>query len=442
MDELSTAIGLVDQEPAIRSSDLKPQDEFLYMLTRRFGLVPKIRYSAALNRGSWFHRRCELFHCPSAVAHTQLLPSLTARLEELEAFSVEVGCDYENLRAREQEDYDTAFSWYDAACQVPLSVEDTVCAGVTLAAGRTFKDFILDPEWRILGTEVTICVKIGGVRAVAQIDLLLYSARTGKLWLVDMKTTAKEANNRLALCTIESQTLYYPRVVRAALPMIIDKFDLSPETTIGGMLHVAISKPDIRMCGKDRDFEYFDTFYKVNQKWKAGDLTAGHPMCGKGIKIGDIKHKKGDFKSREKRWLSEKPNRENFIRRCRDWYLGEGEYVDEVEERSARPLVAISSTPASVIFSETREGWFMRKWKRTVELATRALSIENFPPEDNTLGWGSKDERPYEPFYQLSPAYWPQIIEQNFKVQDRDEKTPAAPSVTVLGANPYVVSSN
>ncbi len=415
MDDLAKLIGLEDQHPTIRSSDLKPQDEFLYMLTRRFGLVPKLQYSVALNRGSWFHRRCELFHCTRNQAHQALRPALLARCSELLDLAEQGGFDGQPLVNREEEDYDTAFSWYDAAAQVPLSTETTICASVSLKAGATFKDFILDPAWRILGTEVLIALEDG---RVAQIDLLLFNVRSGLLWLVDMKTTAKAANDRLALCSIESQTLHYPRVVRDALPLIIDKFDLPSGTLVGGMLHVAVSKPAIQFGPQDRDFEWVDTFYKVT--------------CKGG--------KKGDFKSKEKRWMSDTPQRANYIARCADWYRGTGDYTDKAEERAAKPMVAIGSTPASSIFDPVREGWYQRKLERTRELATRPLSYAGFPPEDHTLGWGSTAERPYEPFYVLPPVYWPSIIERDFIVQDRDRDTPPAPSVTVLGANPYVTA--
>lgn len=411
ISDLATSIGLEDQHPSTRSGDLNVTDELLYMLIRRLGLVPKLRYSAALNRGSWFHRRCELFHCTSNQAHSALMPDLHGRVAELETYAEEVGCDSAKLTDRETEDYDTAFSWYDAAATVPLSQEDKVCAGVKLEAGATFRDFILHPDWIILGTEVLIALEDG---TVAQIDLLLYNTKTQKLWLVDMKTTAKAAHDRLSLCPCEAQTLLYPRVVADALAYIISKFDLPRHVAIAGMLHVAVQKPDIKMCGVDRDFEYKE------------HVLASGPRKGQ--------------KEMRKVWMSEKPVRANYIARCADWYKGEGEYTDKAPERTAKPTVAISATPASVIFSEVRQGWFDRLIKRGRDLATRPLALENFPPNPNTLSWGKKSESPYEPFYLLDPAYWPTIIERDFKVQDRDEKTPAPPSVTVLGANPYIAS--
>ena len=51
--------GLVAKEPAIRSSDYETilSCPFQYYLSRRLGLVSALRWSAALSRGSWFHKR-------------------------------------------------------------------------------------------------------------------------------------------------------------------------------------------------------------------------------------------------------------------------------------------------------------------------------------------------------------------------------------------------
>ena len=76
---------LVAKTPAIRSSDYESilSSPFQYYLSRRRGLVSALGWSAALSRGSWFHRRLELFQEPSIVAQQKMEEWFRERCEEL-----------------------------------------------------------------------------------------------------------------------------------------------------------------------------------------------------------------------------------------------------------------------------------------------------------------------------------------------------------------------
>ena len=61
------AHGMVAEVPTIRSSDYESclGNPFGYYLTRRLGLSDALRWSEALSRGSWFHKRFEYWDLPA-----------------------------------------------------------------------------------------------------------------------------------------------------------------------------------------------------------------------------------------------------------------------------------------------------------------------------------------------------------------------------------------
>lgn len=422
---LEDTIGLLAKVPAIRSSDwgLIRNDPFRYMLTRRLGIQPLLRYAEALNRGTWFHRRVELCHLCNDEAERLLRPALESRRVELKEACERTGRDPKNFLEREEKDFASALAWFTAASKVRIN-----------SRGQSFVDFLMQPCFRILGTEVVIVLDevlppewakhklYTCPPRVIQIDQLIYNEKENTLWDHDTKTTSQSPRKRLATVSIEFQSLFYGNVIRDALALglLQRHFGLPDDVRFGGRLHTAVQKPTIKLSDKDRDCEEHEHVLKSGKR-------------------------KGQI--RIDRTFSGEPRLDNYLARCEDWYLGQGQHIDRAPEVAAEPPVNISTTPASLLFDRRRTAWYARMVEEITKYATMAPEIENFPPGNVTFERATKEsqdgseqadpQKSFEAFYLLPPQHWKTIIAQDFHIVDRDEHVPAPPGIKVLGAQPH-----
>ena len=200
--------GLVATTPAIRSSDYESilSCPFQYYLSRRLNLVKALRWSAALSRGSWFHSRLELYQESTSFALSQMITWLEQRQEELKEICAGRGIHGEEqmeILDREEKDMYMAFSWFEAmqAFQVP--------------GKGSVVDYLNKPHWQLLGTEIVAEVNHSEYgRMIGQFDMLFYHKKQNSLYIVDAKTTAGSAIDRLQTCPIEFQTQHYVHILK------------------------------------------------------------------------------------------------------------------------------------------------------------------------------------------------------------------------------------
>ena len=115
--------GYVDTTPSIRSSDYEGvlHCPFQYYLSRRLGLSPALRWSKALSRGSWFHKRLEFYRDTPETAALAMDKLLSDRLDELEEICQAIGIKGEskdNVLEREKKDVACASAWYQVVKNV------------------------------------------------------------------------------------------------------------------------------------------------------------------------------------------------------------------------------------------------------------------------------------------------------------------------------------
>lgn len=368
------AHGIPSLQPKPRSSDdsLLRSSPFVYYLQRRLGIVDPLSSSKALRRGSWFHKAAELFMHPSEFQQHGRQHAITERVAELTEIMGARGVTGVDLKARldeERTDAATAFAWFDAASRL---------TGPGILS-KGFGEWLKNPAFRILGQEV----ELSDGTSVMTADLLLYSEPDNSVWVLDWKTTDKPPTIRLATVPFEFQTLHYCHITNINMPALIAKHQLPADATFGGMIHVAIQKPSIKLCGEDRDYS------EVMHTLKSGP-------------------RKGEIEKRKTFYGDPKP--ENFTNRVKDWMQATGDYTHLAAEVLEEPRVNISWTH----YSPEMETTHLRRLKPLADAATREALPDNFDmtPEGITGSTMSRSLSPYAPFHTTPVQFWPDLIKQ------------------------------
>jgi len=154
------------------------------------------------------------------------------------------------------------------------------------------------------GAERTIRARQPGLPAKLEgtLDLEWYDKKNNGIWIVDHKTEGARGSavDRVLAASFELQ----PRLYRMLASGV------HGDTPILGFIHQVIQKPTIDFCDNDRDCEVVPWVPKSGPR-KGMNLT-------------------------KKKYTGE-PKYSNYVKRCKDWYLGEGDYAEEKEKREKHP---------------------------------------------------------------------------------------------------------
>lgn len=395
--------GLVAFRPAIRSSDidLALSSPLTYYLARRLGIVKGLRWSKALNRGTWMHHAFSLFPRVDAVTRYEAL--LYRRFEELKAAMTLLGPSSPEAQnailTREERDARCAWAWLETALDIPISLSKSA---------NTVRSYLLGPAFILLGFENRLTTTLSRrilrapahpslVPILAQPDLMLFDQTTSKIWLVDLKSTDFAPSNRILSCPFEGQTQLYLEAANQLLKegVFQTRWSFLPKTvTLGGMIHIVIQKPTI-------DFGQTDRNYTLDTSPLKSGPRKGLP--------------------RNERIYEGEPDFNLYLKRCRDWYRGEGLYADKHEERQTSPPIVLSFTHADIMTTPWWDTDFSHRIGAVHRLRMRSPEPDRFARPTSLMSqWGEPD--PYAPFIRNSPHLWPSIMEQEgFVVARRDE---------------------
>lgn len=386
-----TEAGMPPRIPPVRSSYVNDclDDPFYFYLTTILGITHRFSISDALTRGSWLHKAFEYIGRDKPEIARLLHDDLEQRLCELRSVAEEFGIDglkLDEILNDEREDFNCATGWMDAALNVHVGDME-----------GTLSEFLLRPSWRVLGKEALFILNEGrGLARVIQVDRLMYDEATNAVWILDPKTCPKSAKARLSICPVEFGTRHYVNTLTEFVRngMLQTQFDLPKDVQVGGMIHIAIQKPTIKMCDEDRDFVFFE-----------------HTLT-RGPRKGEVEVRK-EFKSAE-------PTHANYVARCARWYLGQGEYEKYRAERSADPPVNLSYTSANSVYDEEAQYRYNTDLSLYFQMAYRTPAPINFRQNAQTLNRHGNISK-FAPFYTCPIEQWPEImVRDGFTVRHRD----------------------
>lgn len=385
--ELAMA-SFVPSVPTIRASDYSTvlNDPFLYFLTRRLGMTPSLSYSECLSHGSWVHAaaECDPFANPSSSEPALLAgvrSRLASRLGELRASCTRWNVTGESLAAilrTEEEDAYEGLAMYSAARDYVFndgtSIRSKLASFVPVCREQVLT--LHDPSY----PDCPLVIQ-PDLLAIHRIRDLNY------LWIIDYKTTDKPAALRLSICPIEHQTLHYIYVVSQLLAsgQLHALFpNLPKNTTLAGMAHIAIGKPGIRLCSKDRPFTLDTTPFKSGPR-------KGTP--------------------RNERIYHGEPSFENYLTRVLSWYTATDEYCHLAPEWAASPPVNISWIRCPALLGRHLASYHART-RLIYDYATRDPDPLLFPMNPNNL-IPHRNESVWFPFAFKPIPEWPALMRRN-----------------------------
>lgn len=361
-------LGLVARVPYLRSSGYETgcHDEFLFYLKYRLGLRPGLSYSQALNDGSWFHAHAAAALDIEAPSPWSLLEARKAEIVAL--LSGASAARVEAILEQEVKDYQTTRAWWETACTLPIGRHGTLL------------EFLTNPRFRVLGSEVNLRVQLPHLRLIAacRLDLLLLDTVSNLIWIVDWKTSAEDTETRLSTCIYEFQTNHYLSIISLLLQKswFRKRYDLTADTQLGGMFHFAFTKPGIRLSGLDRDFTVDTT-----------KPTAPRTYHGE-------------------------PKFENYLSRLRE----------RLSEPQPIPVTNFSRVDAGLLLSDSRMYRYRSDLGYLINLATRPATPYTFRANINSVrSHGSLS--PWAPFYYVEPRQWPSVLSAgNFVIGQPDDQ--------------------
>jgi hypothetical protein len=395
--EYLQAFGINAIVPPLRSSDFGTclSDPFAYYMARRLGVVPAVKWSKALNRGTWMHLRFQHYHRSIIDARERMESALAERLSELSEMCKEagmVGSALTGMLEREERDMRSSLAWYEAARDLPC------------LDGQSFEDVLLSPRWHRMGTEFRLVTSIKTddrarpIRCICQPDLLLYNKEDNTVWIVDLKTTGVSPKMRLTAVPVEFQCEHYMFSVNELMKtgQIQKAFKIPQDATLGGMMHLAIRKPTIEFGMKDRDYTL--------------DMTPLKSGPRKGL-------------PRNTKVYEGEPRFDNYLLRCNDWYHSRGDYADKEAEWAEDPPVNISVTKASLLVDPAINKRYRDRVRLVQHYAICDPYPENFPMPDRVAHMGRFST--YSPFMLSPVGDWPSLIQsEGFTLRRRDDPIP------------------
>jgi len=404
----------------------------LYYWTRRIGVMIPLRYSKALNRGSWFHARAEFFDYDFAEARRHVLARLEARKAELKEVCQSLGKKpvFTAITLdREEKDCLTAISWFEASATLPV------------IDGKSVLELLQAGHFRILGRELELSYEhphFSKTRLRTAADILLYHEGQNNIWAIDWKTTSARPAVRLAICPNEFQTQHSLHILQWLIDdgVLQKEYDLPDNVTIGGMIHWAFLKPTIKLCGKDRPFHWASEGKgkgvrgRVDQedgKWKTatgpleGALENASEFATFEEALTDLHKQTG--KKPEKVHYGE-PSVDYFIARCKEWLTATGEYdtPELVKERGAFPAVGRSITGGRTLLDNNWTEEYLSRLSLVYGYATCPACPNHFPASASGLIGRDQELHPLARLFTYDATRWPDTIRKaNFLVgQFRD----------------------
>lgn len=393
------AHGIMARVPPIRSGSYAAAaaDPFHYYLVERLGLVPALHSSEVLSHGAWMHKCLELFAHDIVERARRFDLAVRARQKELSDYCESFGIlgdtkrlilDTEENRARH------AWTWFEAAADLCVRSQRQPDGG-PLAYG--FRAWLGREQHQILGHELMLVhrhPRYSKTVLCGRIDLLLLHKPQNTLWVVDLKSTSSSTVARGQTCPFESQTSHYLLLLEALLNegVLQDRWPqwINSETKIGGMRHLLIRKPSIRLSGQDRPFTY-DT-----SPLRSGPRK-GQPRNEK-IYHGD-------------------PSFDLYLERVRDWMKADGDYTHEKPLRQEDPVVNLSTSFFSAL-DQHRRAEYTDLLDTAYSYATCSPHPENFPRTGVGMTERYSDELSvFAPFYSAPIAGWPELIERQRIIQ-------------------------
>jgi len=436
------AHGLYTTVPHIHSSDLSlSADPFKYYLTRRLNLAHFLSWSAALSHGSWFHARAEHYDRDASEVHRLMSTALTARLDELRGLctSRQVPSDkMHDLLLREERAAHAAWAYFEAVTSLRSHPSPSLACGILPYLDR--------PNFQTLATEVSLSytdhANFPKCPLVCRIDRLVYNHKTNRIWILDWKTCTSSTHDRLQTCTIENQTRHYLYILYYLIQegVIQDRYHLPSSAKCGGMMHIAIQKPTIKFGQRDRPYHYISEgkrsgisgeIHFRNNRWEVTFSLIG---VRKPPKSKNLFHTNESLATEYLHSYTNKkptkvfhgePSRHLFLKRCLEWYKGEGDYLDEAPLREAQPTFNVSITPITEL-DEDAEGEYLDNTARVYSLATAKPFPMNFPRVGSGMTSHHSSLSPYAPFYVCPVRDWPEIILREGFIQRSREEEDAA----------------
>lgn len=413
------SFGIVDSIPSIRSSDFGTAIErpFLYYLTRRLNLAPANRMEEreAIIVGDYFHLLMELEHLGPENQKRLYYERLKEQITEIVRVCEMTGkrADY-SIEKAEQLAYSTEAMYH--------AVLDYKLPGTELSRGIKH---LLEQEFQELGDELLLSYRHKDFpRSVLtiQVDRLLYRPASDEVWILDYKTSGKDTVERLATCTYEAQTRHYVFTLRELMPKIIEEYGLPRSAKVGGMMHLAIKRPDLRLTDADRPFEY------QSEGKRTGWVGSARPIYNPNLSVKqwDVEcrsmHPPFDSKADS---FQKKDDALTFLheatgKKPEKVYTGERDVrllTRRIKEKyrdmdPASPPVNLSRTPIDAVLDEDGEYEYLSDLKAVYSYATRPANPVAFSRRTGL----SKTDRWY-PFHVAEPAQWPDLIRLGGLVQ-------------------------
>lgn len=396
-----------DRAPAVRSRDyaLCLSDPFRYFLTRRCGLTTFYTPSEALSCGSWFHLAFQHHELPPEAFHSVLDSTFTLRADEIRTRAVSADsitpAFLDAIIKEERHRMLMAKAWWMALNEVPLPSDPRTLSTWLSDRNIIAYEYPLELTFRLPSHPAT------PIRARARFDAF-YVSPSNSLWILDPKTCSESTIDRLQRCPIEFQTQHYLYLARLALRTghLRHAFPnhINADTTLGGIIHVAIQKPTIRFGQNDRLCEVH--MHELQRGPRRGQIE-------------------------ERRTYHGEPQFDLYVERCIRWMKQEGEFAGN-PNRVSEPVVnfsTISFPSSSPDLDTTYFREYLTRLEKVILPYQRAeFDPDEFPKSDRPSGFGAARNDRFLPFYFTPKEQWRQIAFQQglIPAEAEDEDDPSA----------------
>ena len=268
-------------------------------------------------------------------------------------------------------------AWLQAISEIPLPSTQTPIP---------LFEWLSLPQNQILGFELMGYVPSPYDEATlgAQFDCVVYQSSTNKLWIIDLKTCGCDPTVRLSTCEIEFQTQLYLDVAQRLIDSGSwqEQYDLPGDVSLGGFIHVAIEKPNIKFGQNDRPCE--ETLHILKSGPRKGQTEVRRAYFGE-------------------------PLLHLYVERCGRWYRHEGEFSHKPHDH---PHINRSVTRASLLKSPIHGKEYEARLRYLVSLATMTPEPANFRMGNIRSLTGAGREHHLLPFYTQPVGDWPSLISE------------------------------